>query len=539
MKINKTLATIFCLLLLVASCHNNEKEQILLSRLSVGIELHPDSVLQVLDSLKENMSFTSINEARWNLLYVRAFEEKTYALPSDSLVLAATDVLCKKGDVREQAYSYFYLGRWHMEKEENNEAMSCYLKALDLAKEVEEYRLAGLVCSYMGDVYLEEERYDRRISILKEAEMCFTQSRNARSQLFTLKKIAHTFLFQNLPDSALIYCAQADVLARKINDQDAIANVLHEYASIYSIKKDFEAAEFYIKKAMEITTDSALKEKETLLYIDINIELKKYNIATDYLLPLLQLENLPLIVKADNLLKLSQIKEGQKDYHGALKYIQEYYDVYDSLMNFRQGINTLKIESNRERERFSLEMAQREKTIVYLIILSGSLLLGEFIVCWAWRKSFKKCRVSRREICILKKECEKIKIQLLSNSEQLQKMSLLSSVPSHKQKEIKEKLEEAFLSSEVTSEDWIKLEEQVNQSQNDFVQKLRAQYPALSEDEIHMIILIRLGWDNNQLATFYRIKIETVMTKRSRARKKMLLKREEDMDEFVRQLFSE
>ncbi len=176
MKINRTVVIVSCLLLLLSSCRHNKKEQILLSQLSVGVELRPDSVLQVLDSLKENVSFNHINEARWNLLYVRAFEEKTYTLPSDSLVLAATDVLCKEGELREQAYSYFYLGRLHVEEGENNEAMTCYLKALDLAKEVKEYRLAGLVCSYMSDVYLEEKRYERGIDILKEAEFYFARS---------------------------------------------------------------------------------------------------------------------------------------------------------------------------------------------------------------------------------------------------------------------------------------------------------------------------------------------------------------------------
>lgn len=539
MKINKTVATIFCLLLLVGSCQHNENKQILLSRLSVGVELRPDSVLQVLDSLKENMSFTSMNEARWNLLYVRAFEEKTYALPSDSFVLAATDVLCKKGDAREQAYSYFYLGRLRMEKEENNEAMSCYLKALDLAKEVEEYRLAGLVCSYMSDVYLEEERYERGIDILKEAELYFIRSENMRSRIFALKNIAHAFLFKDLPDSSLIYCVQADLLARKLNDQDVMANIFHQYAVTYWAKEDLESADFYAKKAMGITADPGLKEKEILLYIDINTELKKYEVAKAHLLPLLQKENIPLIVQAAHLLKLSQIEEGEGNYKEALKHVQEYCNVRDSLRNSREDINTWRIEFTKEKEYLVSEITKKDKAVICLIIFSFLLFLILLVGYWFSKKLRNKYKENEKEISRLKRERDEMKLQLLKNSESWQKMSLLASIPSHKQKEIKEKLEEFSLSAEVTSEDWMKLEKLLNQSQNDFVQKLRTQYSALSEDEIHMIILIRLGWDNSQLATFYKIKMETVMTKRSRARKKMYLRREEDMDEFVRQLFCE
>lgn len=77
----------------------------------------------------------------------------------------------------------------------------------------------------------------------------------------------------------------------------------------------------------------------------------------------------------------------------------------------------------------------------------------------------------------------------------------------------------------------------MNLSQDGFVDKLRINYPTLSVDEIRMLLLIRLGWDNNQLAIFYGIKMDTVMTKRSRARAKLKLKREDDLEFFIQSLF--
>lgn len=538
----KIILFIVCIPFLLYGCGNTDKDKDLFSALSINIEFRPDSVLQELDSLRKTTSLSKINEARWNLWYVQAFEEKSYTLPSDSIVLAATDILCKKGSLREQAYSYFYLGRLYADQKDEakmNDALAYYLEALKLAEEIKEYRLAGLICNYMDKIYTAEFRHDKSLEVLKKAVQFFSKSGNIRSQIFSLNDISHTFLFMHLPDSALLYCAKAETLARQINDKDVLANIFHEQAATYWLEKDFRSAEYYIKKAMEITEDSIWKEKEILLYIEINIGLKNYNVAKEYLLPFLEQKNLSLLDRASNSLKFSEIEEGLGNYALALKYHKEYVELYDSIINRQDEINTLKVEWQTEKQVLIQKTCNLNRVVIVCIVLSFILLVICCILFILYRKRIKQIFLLEQTVEKLKERQQNLKNELLVNSEQLKKMSLISCTPSHKQKELKEEMKKFSLSSDITSDDWIKLEEYLNLSQDGFMEKLRATYPTLSEDEVRMLMLIRLGWDNNQLAVFYDIKMDTVMTKRSRARGKMKLKREEDLGVFMQNLFNQ
>lgn len=538
----KILLVIVCIPFLLYGCRNTDKDKDLFSTLSINIEHKPDSVLHELDSLKKTTSFSKLNEARWNLWYVRAYEEKSYTLPADSIVLAATDLLCKNGSLREQAYSYFYLGRLYADQNEEtkmSEALAYYLEALKIAEEIKEYRLAGLICNYMDRIYTAEARYDKGLEISKRAEQNFIKSGTVRSQIFSLSDISHNFLLLNLTDSALLYCAKAELLARQIDDEEALTSVWHEQAATYWLSKDYKSAEYYIKKALDATEDSVLKEKATLLYIDINIGLKKYDKAKELLLPFLKQENPSLIDRASNSSCLSEIEEGLGNYALALKHKKEYMNFYDTIINRQERVNTITAELDAEKNNMLGKTSYLRQRVLVCILLAVIL----FIVCCVlfilYRKRGKQILLSEKEVRNLKEEQQNLKNELLVNSEQLQKMSLLSCTPLHKQKDLKDEMEQFLLSSEVTPDDWSKLEGYLNLSQDGFMEKLRTVYPALSEDEVHMLMLIRLGWNNNQLAVFYGIKMETVMTKRSRARGKLKLKREEDLDNFIQNLFNQ
>lgn len=282
-----------------------------------------------------------------------------------------------------------------------------------------------------------------------------------------------------------------------------------------------------------------MKEKEILLYIDINIGLKKYDVAKKCFLPFLEEENPSLLERASNSLYLSQIEEGLGNYRLALKYNKEYMELSDSLINRKENINTLKVELEAENKKLLQEISYLGRIVIIWMVLSFILFVVCCILFIFYHKRVKQIFFQEKEIGKLKEEQQNLKNELLANSEQLHKMSLLSCTPSHKQKELKEEMKKFFLSSEITPDDWSKLEGYLNLSQDGFVEKLRTTYPTLSEDEVHMLMLIRLGWDNNQLAVFYDIKMETVMTKRSRARGKMKLKREADLENFIQNLFNQ
>ena len=61
--------------------------------------------------------------------------------------------------------------------------------------------------------------------------------------------------------------------------------------------------------------------------------------------------------------------------------------------------------------------------------------------------------------------------------------------------------------------DWKDIESLLNCTQNQFVQKIRKQYKHLTEEDIRLIMLIRLGIPSKSMATIYGINDSSVRQK--------------------------
>lgn len=68
---------------------------------------------------------------------------------------------------------------------------------------------------------------------------------------------------------------------------------------------------------------------------------------------------------------------------------------------------------------------------------------------------------------------------------------------------------------------WNKLEFWINLRQDSFIYKLRHYYPVLSEEDIHIILLLRIDFSNTQIADLFHILGSSFRIRRSRLKKKM------------------
>lgn len=539
MKIRQTVILLF-LSLSFLSCKNDKNTSLekFFSKLSIGVELHPDSVLHVLDSVKPVAQFNEINMARWNLLYTRAIEESTLELPADSIVLCATDVLCLEGSLKEQAYSYFYLGRLHDDKDESDEALEAYLQALDKAKEAKEYRLAGLVGRCIADIYNNMNIYDKAIHILKQSESFFMRSRNERTRILTVMEIGKNFIFKKQIDSSLVYYAKAESLARQINDKDLLSRLYHELGVIQSdYLDDYQIAEYYFKQSLVLQNDSDLAARSYMGLGFVCIKQKMNDKAKDYFYQSLAYKNfMSLETEATAYLGLKNVEYALKNYKVAIDWADKYHCLWDSITSIHLEANAIKAEKDYKARKLLYEnnILQKEQhdntSIIAILIFIG--LTGMCIYQGIIIYKNKNMRLQQEEMTEMKKK-------VLQGNEVTQKINLLSQVPSHKRKSLEEKLEELFNNgSKIKVADWKELEEIINETQNDFVSKLRIKFPKLSEKDIHFILLIRMGLDTYRLSNIFDIAKKSTWTKRYRIRKKLGLKEKENLDLYVKRLFN-
>lgn len=539
MKIRQTVILLF-LSLSFLSCKNDKNTSLekFFSKLSIGVELHPDSVLHVLDSVKPVAQFNEINMARWNLLYTRAIEESTLELPVDSIVLCATDVLCMEGGLKEQAYSYFYLGRLHDDKDESDEALEAYLQALDKAKEAKEYRLAGLVGRCIADIYNNMNIYDKAIDILKQSERFFIRSRNERTRILTVMEIGKNFIFEKQIDSSLVYYAKAESLARQINDKDLLSRLYHELGVIQSdYLDDYQIAEYYFKQSLVLQNDSDLAARSYMGLGFVCIKQKMNDKAKEYFYRSLTYKDyIGLETRATVYLGLKNVEYTFKNYKAAIDWADKYHCLWDSIASIHLEANAIKAERDYKARKLlyennKLQKEQHNNTsiigILIFIVLTGTCIYQRIIIY-----KNKNIRLQQEEMTEMKKK-------VLQGNEVTQKINLLSQVPSHKRKSLEEKLEELFNNgSKIKVADWKELEEIINETQNDFVSKLRIKFPKLSEKDIHFILLIRMGLDTYRLSNIFDIAKKSTWTKRYRIRKKLGLKEKENLDLYVKRLFN-
>lgn len=80
-----------------------------------------------------------------------------------------------------------------------------------------------------------------------------------------------------------------------------------------------------------------------------------------------------------------------------------------------------------------------------------------------------------------------------------------------------------------------KLEFWINLHQDGFIYKLRHYYPILSEDDIHIILLLRIDFSNVQISKLFQILGSSFRIRRSRLKKKMNVSCESITD-FIKSL---
>lgn len=74
---------------------------------------------------------------------------------------------------------------------------------------------------------------------------------------------------------------------------------------------------------------------------------------------------------------------------------------------------------------------------------------------------------------------------------------------------------------QVDKQKWKELETLVNKYQNDFIKKIRMNYAFLSEDDIHIILLLRIGLSHTQISDIMNILKSSFRIRRGRLKKKM------------------
>ena len=176
---------IFPLFLLVlflgfTACGDKKAVTDVLNRAEVLMDEHPDSALTLLRTLTFDDFRKESNRARYALLHSQALDKNYIDVTSDSLISVAVKYYQDENDVRGKFLSYYYMGRVHANGERYLQAISCLMESEQLADEVNDDYLSGLLYSEMGRIYDIYYDYLKSLGAYQKAADYYERARKIR-----------------------------------------------------------------------------------------------------------------------------------------------------------------------------------------------------------------------------------------------------------------------------------------------------------------------------------------------------------------------
>ena len=173
---------IFLLFILVAlmSCNDPKPVTDTLHRAEALMNEEPDSAWTLLNTISPDEMGQNRNRALYALLYTQA-QDKTYRdETNDSLISVAVDYYRDTDDVRRKFLSYYYKGRVHFTTKDYLGAMTCYMEAEQLADEVGDDYLVGLLYAELGRIYNIYYDYPKSLEAYQKAAECYERAGKIR-----------------------------------------------------------------------------------------------------------------------------------------------------------------------------------------------------------------------------------------------------------------------------------------------------------------------------------------------------------------------
>ena len=178
----KTKYILYLLFVWVAMLGCNDPKHITepLHRAEVLMNEDPDSAWAVLNAISPDEMGQNRNRALYALLYTQA-QDKTYRdETNDSLISVAVDYYRHTDDVRHKFLSFYYKGRVHFNAEDYLNATSYYMEAEQLADEVGDDYLVGLLYAELGRIYDIYYDYPKSLEVYKKAAECYGRAGKIR-----------------------------------------------------------------------------------------------------------------------------------------------------------------------------------------------------------------------------------------------------------------------------------------------------------------------------------------------------------------------
>lgn len=509
--------------LLLAGCGGNfNQTKLILQQVGACIDEYPDSAFFLLQSISSPSELRGKERVDYALLYTQACDKNYIPLSDDSLIQIAVDFYGGEAGINA-ARSYFYLGCVSWNKSNYVDAVDAFLKALEAIPPKTTDRLLMQIHVYLAESYNGERLYqDAREHYLLAYDNAAAR-KDITDMYYPLRGIGTSFLYLNLPDSALSYYNKALNVSCLIGNVDMEKYLLSSIAGCYELMEDYAMAGEYASKVIEMGDN----DLTNMYQIKGNALMHTGALDSAYYYLSLSTSSADLNTRAIGYYNLYKLLKEKRDLRLA-EYVDSLLLYKDSLnlMERYKEIQELKEEHFEQAKR--QELLQHKSRLKLCSIAFCLVCLLVVIICFLIIERRRKQHYTLLQSKLVENKLDNIRkymkgqlgetIELDIKLKELEEAEIKNCIHSFQQtiwyKKIAN-LDEQWLSAKEQRE----LFKDLSTIFADFIESLQGENPAIKDIDVYFCILSAIGYKLKIVASCLRTNDRNLSTRKSRLKK--------------------
>ena len=562
---------ILLLLVLLAACRHAGRTFEVLDKAEEFIQTYkPDSAYTLLKEIPNPQQYPEKERARWCLLMTQAIDKTYRTHTSDSLIRFAVNYYEKTNDLSKLPTAFYTLDRVQRDLNDNEHAVNSFLKALDLAKGSDDYKLQYLAASQLGHVYAYSRFIDEALKAYQQALYFAEQDNDSISLSYANSYLGRVYGLQKDWNRSIEFYQKAISIAQQISYIPVLRLSLNELAAIYKYCEKYQEAADCLEQLISLEDDplSGLGAAVYLNLGDLYRLTDRYDLAFPYLEKALQTKNLYTKRSAYQCFSYAYAEQG--NYQKAVEYNNLYWKCNDSIQKVENRKAVIAVEAKYKHEKLLTEKQQLELKQSKLIFWGSSLLLVAIIIILVVYMDKKRTTIrlfeqlhairsqiaeNKRTIAAYQEQIDSLSLRqsdyddlqqektsleqevsnLLEQNEKLnnQKSQILIRL-NQKDEEIKqyeeiikqrENTPDIFarikLTHTIEEKEWPELIARTDALHQQFSERLRKAFPQLTDSDLQLCCLIRLGYDKTEQKSLLKITDDSLEKRKQRLKRRL------------------
>lgn len=392
----QTIALIAILTALLTACTETTGYNTTLVQADSLMNLHPDSALNMLESISTDSLKTKADRAYHALLLTQARDKNYIVQTDDSLIQVAVRYYDTHENAPLQARAYYCWGSLYRDRNDYSQAIDKYTIALShINGRSENAELKASLYSNLGYLYYTQGLSTEADSIYQRAELLAKSQKDTASLCYTLSQRGMISLEQGKTyyPKAEQQMQQALSIGKAFSDSTILVPIYHSLSMLYSLMPKPGQALLYARLNYSGLKDTQHCYRTFLLLGNAYFINGQYDSAGIFLQKILKAERY-YDTKADACMRLSEIAQKKRDMETSILLERKRTMYQDSAQINQQGHDILNTVIAHERNN-SNTISKRSTYI--LCTVSTIFLAISFVCIFYFRKKHLQHKAEKKE----------------------------------------------------------------------------------------------------------------------------------------------